>query len=47
MVYCTVAYRGGLHRKNTKDLWNTQIADIREDIGYCLCRRQLSVISSS
>lgn len=24
-----------LHRKDTKDLWNTQIADIREDIGYC------------
>lgn len=30
----TVALR--MHRKDTKDLWNTQIADIREDIGYCL-----------
>lgn len=26
------------HRKFTKDLWNTQIADIREDIGYCFFR---------
>ena len=28
MVYCTVAYRGGLHRKITKNLWNMQMPDI-------------------
>lgn len=34
MVYCTVAYRGGLHRKITKNLWNMQMPDICEDIGH-------------
>ena len=36
-----------MHRKFTKDLWNTQIADIREDIGYCFCRIILAVIYCS
>lgn len=31
-----------MHRKDTKDLWNTQIADIREDIGYCLLWKDIS-----